>query len=108
MSDTTTTAHKSWVATIVGAILWAISGAGSAILGHFIPDAWLAVFHALGALITAIGAATQIHNNTKATVATTTAVQQVTAASVTLTPNPSIVAAQQGIATGQRNPLTNK
>jgi len=106
MSDTPSNTHKSWIATISGAALWFITGTGAAIIGHLLPDAWATVFHELGGLIAAIGAATQVHQNTKATIATTTAVQQVTSAPVNLAPNAAIVAAQEQ--TVNRNPLTNK
>jgi hypothetical protein len=105
MTDSTTatltTAHKSLIATILGALMWILTGTGASIISHFLP-AWLvAIMHPLGELLTAIGAAFQIHQNTTATVASTAAVvAAVTSAPVNMAPNPAIVAAQaRGAAT---------
>lgn len=87
--------HKSLIATIIGAVMWILTGTGASIVAHFLPAPIVTILHALGELLAAIGAAVQVHQNTQATVQTTAAVQQVTAASVNLAPNPSIVAAQQ-------------
>lgn len=102
MADTQTTAKKSLVGMIVGAIIWITTGAGAAIVSHFLP-AWLMdVLHPLGALIAAISAAFAAHTNTTAVTQntaavtdTTAAIKQNTAASAGLTPNPAIVSASQ-------------
>jgi hypothetical protein len=105
MSDTPSSTHKSWLTTILGAVLWVITGTGAGIVSHFLPDTWVAVLHAIGELVTAIGAATQVHQNTQAAVATKEAVKQVTNAPVDLSPNPAIAAARASASRVAGNPL---
>jgi hypothetical protein len=88
--------------SIGGILLTAFGFLSSSLVLHFIPDQWAEVIKLLGAVLTAFGVTGQVAQNTKATVAQTETIKQVTSAPVDLAPNPAIVNA------AARNPLTNR
>jgi hypothetical protein len=85
------TPHKF---SIAGILLTAFGFLSSGFVMHFIPDQWADVIKLLGAVLTAFGVTGQISQNTKATVAQTETIKQVTSAPPDLAPNPSIARAQ--------------